>query len=51
MEDDQAAYRAKVVIESVIGKADGRGVPEISRAALRMQDGSLIGAADATPGR
>ena len=42
MEDDQAVYRARGVIESVTGKADGRGVPEISRAALRMQDGSLI---------
>ncbi|WP_349885567.1 HNH endonuclease [Microbacterium sp. WHRI 7836] len=30
------------VIESVFGKANGRGIPELSRATLRMKDGSVL---------
>lgn len=42
MEDDEAGNHTRGVIESVVGKADGRGVPELSRATLRMRDGSVL---------
>ncbi|MFT4307304.1 MAG: HNH endonuclease [Microbacterium sp.] len=42
MEDEHTGNRARGVVESVFGKTDGRGVPELSRATLRMQDGSLV---------
>ncbi len=30
------------MIESVFGKADGRGIPELSRATFRLNDGSML---------
>lgn len=42
MTETGADNHTKGVIESVFGKADGRGIPELSRATLRMADGSVL---------
>lgn len=42
MTETGASNHTAGVIESVFGKADGRGIPELSRATLRMDDGSTL---------
>ncbi len=42
MTDTEASNHAMGVIESVYGKADGRGIPELSRATFRLNDGFLL---------
>lgn len=42
MTDTGASNHTTGVIESVYGKADGRGIPELSRATFRLSDGSML---------
>jgi len=42
MTDTGATNHTAGVIESVFGTADGRGIPELSRAKLRLYDGSTL---------
>jgi hypothetical protein len=42
MTDTGANNHTAGVIESVFGKADGRGIPELSRATFRLNDGSTL---------
>jgi hypothetical protein len=42
MTDTEASNHTTGVIESVYGKADGRGIPELSRAPFRLSDKSML---------
>ena len=42
MSDSSGQPRVRGVIESVNGRANGRGVPELSQAVLRLEDGSTL---------